>query len=357
MIARRTRGRAPVAARCYSDPRPVAAGTVPRGRCAAGDKSISHRYAMLAAIADGTSHLDGYAPGADCAATLACLEALGVRDHATRGVRRPRDRGAGPGPAAACAPRASPLDAANSGTSMRLLSGLAGRASVPYRHRRRRVAVPPSDAAGHRAADGMGATIAAVDGRPPLTIDGADLHAITYSPSEVPSAQVKSAVLLAGLHAHGRTDGRRTVGDAGSYGARARGVRRPRRPGGSVGRPRGRPAAARRRSRHSGRHFVGGVLARAGRGHVPGRRSTSTVSVSTRPAVPFSTCSASAGAEIETRHRGSAWTLSRGEPTGTIRVRGSAPRPFEIDPDDGAGRDRRDPGARGARGDDARADA
>src|SRR3954462_7176955 len=81
-----------------------------------GDKSISHRYAMLAAIADGVSHLDGYAPGADCAATLACLEQLGARvardgrvtihGLGARGLRAP----------------ARPLDAANSGTSMRLLS-------------------------------------------------------------------------------------------------------------------------------------------------------------------------------------------------------------------------------------------
>src|SRR4051812_24944613 len=91
-----------------------------------GDKSVSHRFAMLAAIADGESRLTGYAPGADCAATLACIEALGVR------VLRRR----GPGEAAAGeiviegrgyrglrAP-AAPLDAANSGTSMRLFAGL-----------------------------------------------------------------------------------------------------------------------------------------------------------------------------------------------------------------------------------------
>src|SRR5215813_12691528 len=164
-----------------------------------GDKSISHRYAMLAAIADGTSRLSGYAPGADCAATLACLEALGVgvdvRDSAItihglgpRGLRAPT----------------GPLDAVNSGTSMRLLSGLV--AAHPFRSvivgdaslsRRpmRRVIDPLTK---------MGASIAAVDGRPPLTIDGASLHGISHTP-EVPSAQIKSAVLLAGLHAAGRT--------------------------------------------------------------------------------------------------------------------------------------------------------
>ena len=163
-----------------------------------GDKSISHRYAMLAAIADGTSRLRNYAPGADCAATLACLQALGaaisrgttltIEGLGLRGLRQP----------------AEPLEAANSGTSMRLLAGLL--AAHPFRtviggddslSRRpmRRVIEPLTR---------MGASIAADDGRPPLTIDGADLHGIAHAP-EVPSAQVKSAVLLAGLHASGRT--------------------------------------------------------------------------------------------------------------------------------------------------------
>ena len=163
-----------------------------------GDKSVSHRYAMLAGIADGVSRLHGYAPGADCAATLACLAALGVRI----------ERGAaitihGLGAGGLRAPDA-PLDAANSGTSMRLLSGLlaahpfrsviGGDASLSRRPMRR-VIEPLAR---------MGAAIGSLDGRPPLTIDGAALTAITHRP-DVPSAQVKSAVLLAGLHAHGRT--------------------------------------------------------------------------------------------------------------------------------------------------------
>lgn len=168
-----------------------------------GDKSISHRYAMLAAIADGTSRLSGYAPGADCAATLACMAALGAR------VSRPRHddpavieiQGLG---IRGLRPPAAPLDAANSGTSMRLLAGLLsahrfrtviGGDESLSRRPMRRVITPLTQ---------MGATIAAVDGHPPLTIDGTDLRGITYSP-EVPSAQVKSAILLAGLHASGRT--------------------------------------------------------------------------------------------------------------------------------------------------------
>lgn len=163
-----------------------------------GDKSISHRYAMLAAIADGVSRLHGYAPGADCAATLACLEALGVRVE--RGpVLSIHGRGLG-----GLRKPAAPLDAANSGTSMRLLSGLLaahsfqsviGGDSSLSRRPMRRVIEP---------LERMGARIASMDGRPPLTIDGGPLRPIAHTP-DVPSAQVKSAVLLAGLHATGRT--------------------------------------------------------------------------------------------------------------------------------------------------------
>ena len=164
-----------------------------------GDKSISHRYAMLGAIADGTTRLTGYAPGADCAATLSCLEALGVR--VTRASGTITIEGVGLG---GLRPPAGTLDAANSGTSMRLFAGLlaahpfrtviGGDASLSSRPMRR--VIEPLTR--------MGASIAAVDGRPPLTIDGTALHGISYAP-EVPSAQVKSAVLLAGLHAEGRT--------------------------------------------------------------------------------------------------------------------------------------------------------
>jgi 3-phosphoshikimate 1-carboxyvinyltransferase len=154
---------------------------------------------MLAAIADGTSRLTGYAPGADCAATLGCLEALGVR--ITRAAGTITIEGLGLGGLRAAA---GPLDAANSGTSMRLLAGLlaphpfrtviGGDASLSRRPMRR--VIEPLTR--------MGASIAAADGRPPLTIDGTALHGISHVP-EVPSAQVKSAILLAGLHAEGRT--------------------------------------------------------------------------------------------------------------------------------------------------------
>lgn len=165
-----------------------------------GDKSISHRYALLAALADGVSQIAGYAPGADCAATLACLERLGV------GVRRSgaaiEIEGRGPGGLAA---PASSLDARNSGTTMRLLAGvlaahafestLVGDESLSRRPMRR--VAEPLTRMGARVTTGA-------DGRPPLRIRGGALRAIELAPA-VPSAQVKSAVLLAGLHAEGTT--------------------------------------------------------------------------------------------------------------------------------------------------------
>jgi 3-phosphoshikimate 1-carboxyvinyltransferase len=164
-----------------------------------GDKSISHRYAMLAALADGVSHISGYLTGEDCLATLDCLRKLGVTIRRAGGDVEIE----GVGLDGLRAPSEA-LDAANSGTSMRLLAGLV--AANPFRtvlggdaslSRRpmKRVIAPLTQ---------MGATIAAVDGRPPLTIDGAPLRGITHQP-EVPSAQVKSAVLLAGLQAQGET--------------------------------------------------------------------------------------------------------------------------------------------------------
>lgn len=165
-----------------------------------GDKSISHRYALLGALADGETTIDGYSPGADCAATLACLRALGVQIRTKRaGSFSIEGRGV-----RGLSASAEPLDAANSGTTMRLLAGvlaahtfrssITGDASL-RRRPMRRVIEPLTR---------MGARVQSSDGRPPLVIDGGDLHGITHTP-DVPSAQVKSAVLLAGLQAAGRT--------------------------------------------------------------------------------------------------------------------------------------------------------
>jgi 3-phosphoshikimate 1-carboxyvinyltransferase len=165
-----------------------------------GDKSISHRYAMFAALADGTSTISGYSTGADCAATLACLQALGAGVRRTgnhtfeiegRGVRGLR-------------PTVAPLDAANSGTTMRLMSGiLAAHPMTTTMGGDRSLSRRPMQ----RVIDPltrMGARIESQDGRPPLTIHGGDLSPLDFQPS-LPSAQVKSAVLLAGLQSRGRT--------------------------------------------------------------------------------------------------------------------------------------------------------
>jgi 3-phosphoshikimate 1-carboxyvinyltransferase len=171
-----------------------------------GDKSISHRYALLAALAHGTTTIHGYSTGGDCAATLRCLRALGVAIDDSRrdpaGGLEVRLEGRGLGGLAAAE---DTLDAGNSGSTLRMLAGILAAHPFPatidgdgsLRARpMRRVMVP---------LERMGARILSNDGRPPITIEGThDLRPIDFHP-EVPSAQVKSAVLLAGLHAEGVT--------------------------------------------------------------------------------------------------------------------------------------------------------
>lgn len=166
-----------------------------------GDKSIAHRYALIASLADGISRLTNFAPGADCHSTLGCLSSLGVEiseDPAHRSVSL-----IGRGFTGWRSPTGL-LDAGNSGTTMRMMAGLlaaqpfsvtiVGDASLSRRPMRR-VMEPLSL---------MGARIDATDGHAPLTIRGGPLTGIAFAP-KVPSAQVKSAVLLAGLHAEGST--------------------------------------------------------------------------------------------------------------------------------------------------------
>lgn len=289
-----------------------------------GDKSISHRYAMLASIADGASRLDGYAPGADCAATLDCLERLGA------GVSRgPRITIEGRGLRGLRAP-VRPLDAANSGTSMRLLTGLV--APHPFttviggdpslsRRPMRRVIEPLAR---------MGAAIESVDGRPPLTIHGADLRGMTYAP-DVPSAQVKSAILLAGLHASGHT----TVVE---------------------------PAPTRDHTERAFEAFgvrvtlqdravtiAGGQRLRAIDARIPGDFSSAVFWLVLASATPDADLAienvglnpsrtgvldvlrrAGARIDIDAAPSGAA----HGEPVGTLRVRFDNPRPFEVAPDE-----------------------
>ncbi len=171
---------------------------------APGDKSISHRAAILAALATGRSRLSGFSPAADCASTLGVLRALGVELET-----RPCEAGLdvvvdGRGPDGWRSPTAA-LDCGNSGSTMRMMAGalaglplaatLDGDGSL-RRRPMRRVAEPL------RA---MGAAVeTTAEGTPPLRVEGASLRAQRHRPA-VPSAQVKTALLLAGLHASGET--------------------------------------------------------------------------------------------------------------------------------------------------------
>jgi len=164
-----------------------------------GDKSISHRYAMLGAISEGTTRLENFSTGADCASTLGCLKTLGVEWE--RKENEVSIHGRGP---QLRAPE-SALDCGNSGSTMRMLSGimagqefaseLMGDESLSRRPMARIIA--PLEA--------MGARITSQDGgRPPLHITGGRLRAIDYK-MPVASAQVKTSLLLAGLFADGDT--------------------------------------------------------------------------------------------------------------------------------------------------------
>ena len=167
-----------------------------------GDKSITHRALMLAAIADGDTEIEGWVPAEVCLATLRCMQALGARIEDRPGGRLVvRGRGLD-----GLNEPADVLHCAGSGTTIRLLSGLvAGQpfttvltGTDPLRRRPMgRVAEPLRL---------MGATVLGRDGGrlPPLTIRGGSLKGIDYT-LPVASAQVKSAILLAGLFAEGET--------------------------------------------------------------------------------------------------------------------------------------------------------
>lgn len=167
-----------------------------------GDKSISHRAVMLAALADGDSRFEGFLAGADTLATAAAFRAMGVDiDGPQAGVLTVRGVGL-----YGLTPPAGPLDMGNSGTGMRLLAGLmAGqRFGVTLigdesltRRPMRRVIAPLRQ---------MGADISAAEGdTPPLVLRPVEsLHGIDYV-LPMASAQVKSCLLLAGLYAQGRT--------------------------------------------------------------------------------------------------------------------------------------------------------
>ncbi len=164
-----------------------------------GDKSISHRAALIAALATGVSHLSNFSTSRDCASTLACLRQLGVeitRDGNTWIVK------GGEGLVASSAP----LDCGNSGSTIRMLAGilasrdfkseLTGDESLRSRPMQRII----------EPLEQMGAQIDSREGKPPITIHGSrDLRPIRY-PLPVASAQVKSCILFAGLGTTGHTE-------------------------------------------------------------------------------------------------------------------------------------------------------
>ncbi len=167
-----------------------------------GDKSISHRYALLGGFAAGTTRLTNFSTGADCASSLGCVAALGAgvtRDGATIEIA---------GTGGHFQPPAAPLDCGNSGSTMRMLSGLlAAQVADPpgsftligdsslSRRPMERIRKPLT---------AMGARIELTDSHAPIAIHGAPLTGIDYT-TPVPSAQVKTALLFAGVQAEGRT--------------------------------------------------------------------------------------------------------------------------------------------------------
>ena len=165
-----------------------------------GDKSISHRSLMFGALAEGTTTVTGFLAGEDCLATMAALQALGVQiataDDGTVTIEGVGMHG--------FRPASEPLDMGNSGTGLRLMAGLLAGQSFSseltgddsLRSRpMERIAGPLRE---------MGATVETTDGRAPLTVGGGSLQPLRYE-SPVASAQVKSAILLAGLYADGTT--------------------------------------------------------------------------------------------------------------------------------------------------------
>ena len=169
-----------------------------------GDKSISHRYALLAGMAEGVSRFHNFSTGADCASSLRCMQQLGAKVSHNGGTVEVE------GCAGKLTPPKAVLDCGNSGSTMRMLSGLLAPQEGDFtllgddslnRRPMERVRKPLLE---------MGASITLTDGHAPLVIHGAALHGIEYK-TPVPSAQVKTALLFAGLQATGVTKVSETV--------------------------------------------------------------------------------------------------------------------------------------------------
>ena len=164
-----------------------------------GDKSISHRYAMLGAFAEGLSRFTNFSTGADCASTLSCMQALGAKVN-----RISEGEVEVSGVSGRVIPANHPLDCGNSGSTMRMISGLlapqqgsftlVGDASLSRRPMERI----------RKPLQSMGAKLTLTDGHAPLYLQGSPLQPVDYT-TPVPSAQVKTCVLLAGLQTPGNT--------------------------------------------------------------------------------------------------------------------------------------------------------
>ena len=184
-----------------------------------GDKSISHRYALLGGLAEGTTKLTNFSTGADCASSLGCVAALGAR--VTRQGTDVEIAGVG----GQFHPSADPLDCGNSGSTMRMLSGLLAAQSGRFtlvgdaslsRRPMERIRKPLTQ---------MGARMELTEGHAPITIHGGPLQGLDYT-TPIPSAQVKTALLFAGMQAQGTTTVHESVRtrDHGELALRAFGV-------------------------------------------------------------------------------------------------------------------------------------
>ena len=169
-----------------------------------GDKSISHRYAMLAGLAEGTSRLANFSTGADPHSSLACMAALGAT------VEEKGTHIEVTGTAGNFQQPAGPLDCGNSGSTMRMLAGLV----APHPHTFMLVGdhsltLRPMERI-RKPLAAMGANLTLSEGHAPITIHGGPLKAIDFE-TPIPSAQVKTAVLFAGLQAQGTTSLSETI--------------------------------------------------------------------------------------------------------------------------------------------------
>jgi 3-phosphoshikimate 1-carboxyvinyltransferase len=163
-----------------------------------GDKSISHRYAMLAGLAEGTSRLSNFSTGADPHSSLGCMAAMGARVESAGNVVSVTGMGG------VLAQPGGDLDCGNSGSTMRMLAGLVAAQAGVYRFVGDASLTPRPMERIRKPLELMGARIELTDGHAPMTVRGGELRGIDFE-APIASAQVKTAVLFAGLQAKGVT--------------------------------------------------------------------------------------------------------------------------------------------------------